>query len=326
MDTPELPINNAAPWLAPVSGYTDLPFRILCRKYGCRVACTEMVSAKGVLYGHTGTMDLLRTDPADSPLVVQLFGADPWIIAQAALNLQGHGFTYFDLNCGCSIKKVTKSGAGAALLRTPDRLMHIAEHLIEVAGKGNAGFKLRLGWDRYTPNYLETALELEKLGAGWITLHPRFAKQKFTGTATWSAIKELKRHLRIPVIASGDIFSVQDAAHCLNETKADTVMFARGALQDPLIFIRFQKIISSYPKEKIDFPSLTTLLEELVSLYKIWDSPNKRGLLRMRRLGPKIIRNIADASFFRKRACLCRTWEEMSALISEIESRNWCGQ
>ncbi|MDR2488488.1 MAG: tRNA-dihydrouridine synthase family protein [Desulfovibrio sp.] len=252
MMMPFLPISPETPWLAPLAGFSDLPFRLLCREQGAAVACTEMISAKGVVYGvrnnkkardgHSGsTDDLLATCPEDSPLVVQLFGAEPEFLTEATELLCGRGFCWFDLNMGCPVPKVTKTGAGAALLREPARAVAAAAAVFRSAGPGRAGCKLRLGWDAVSPVYIDLAKALEDAGAAWITLHPRYARQGFSGEADTEAWEKLVRAVSIPVLASGDLFRAKDALRCLS-TGVSGVMFARGAMTNPAIFRRYHSL------------------------------------------------------------------------------------
>ena len=137
MPTYPLPFAPEAPWLAPLAGFSDLPFRLLCRELGAACAVTEMVSAKGLFYDSKNTKSLLATVPADAPLVVQLFGADPDLLARAVDELSRAGYVFFDLNCGCSVKKVVKTGAGAALLGTPERLVACARAMVRPQTHGS---------------------------------------------------------------------------------------------------------------------------------------------------------------------------------------------
>jgi len=164
--TPFLPLGPEFPWLAPLAGFSDLPFRLLCREAGAAVACTEMVSAKGLIYGLKskekggGTEDLLVTVQEDNPLVVQLFGEDPDFLSAAVSLLRERGHAFFDLNMGCSVPKVCRTGAGAALLRDPAHALKAATAMIQAAGEGRAGCKIRLGWDAHSSVYLD-------LPGGW---------------------------------------------------------------------------------------------------------------------------------------------------------------
>lgn len=233
---PALTFDAARPWLAPLAGYTDLPFRMLCREYGASVCCTEMVSAKGLMYKSPGTQDLLRTVPEDTSLVVQLFGSEAPFVVQAMEQLQGQGFRYFDLNMGCSVPKVTRTGSGAAMLKDVDNALRLARAMVRAGGEGRVGFKFRLGWDAQSAVWEDLGPALQDCGAAWLTLHPRYARQGFGGTAHWPALAGLCRRVTIPVIGSGDIFTACDGVRCIEETGVNTVMYARGAMQDPAVF------------------------------------------------------------------------------------------
>lgn len=204
------------------------PFRLLCREYGAAVCVTEMVSAKGLVYESPGTNELLMTLPEDQPLVVQLFGAEAFFLGRAVELLRQSGFGWFDLNMGCSVSKVLRQSAGAAMLGDTENVLVVARAMIEAAGSGRVGFKLRLGLDDARPVLPDLALRLEDAGAGWLTLHPRTARQGFGGAAQWEAIAMLAQRLTIPLLASGDLFSAEDGVNCLKSTGASGVMYARG--------------------------------------------------------------------------------------------------
>jgi tRNA-dihydrouridine synthase B len=312
------PIELATPWLAPLAGFSDLPFRLLCREFGCRVACTEMVSAKGLLYSSQGTVEILRTCPQDNPLVVQLYGSEPDTIARAAEKLIKQGFKYFDLNCGCSVKKVVKTGSGAALLKSPDLLINIVKEMVKLADPGCVGVKLRLGWSVKEAVYLGLSQKLEETGVGWITLHPRFAKQGFSGQADWLALKKLKAHLKIPVIGSGDLFTAYDALNCLELTGINGIMFARGAMYDPSIFLRYTCLIKKRKAPPKDGPFLAAMILKMASLYQEIDS-SRRALLKMRTLVPKIIRDLPGAKFLRNELTKCSSWSHLEEILSRVQ-------
>ncbi|MBQ7618093.1 MAG: tRNA-dihydrouridine synthase family protein, partial [Desulfovibrio sp.] len=141
----ELPFSANTPWLAPLAGYSDLPFRLLCREHGAACCTTEMVSAKGLIYQSKGTYRLLQSVPEDQPLIVQLFGSEPADLEQATALLTCAGYKYFDLNLGCSVPKVMRQSAGAGLLQNPAKVLDCARAMLNVAGQGRVGFKLRLG-------------------------------------------------------------------------------------------------------------------------------------------------------------------------------------
>ena len=312
------PIIPTRPWLAPLAGFSDLPFRLLCRELGARVTCTEMVSAKGLVYNSKGTAELLATTREDSPLIVQIFGSEPEYIGKAMDILLDQGVRYFDLNSGCPVKKVTKTGSGAALLKTPELLTDLVALMARKAGPKNVGVKIRLGWQASEPVFRTLAPDLEKAGAAWITLHPRFAKQGFSGTADWNGLKELKSLVSLPVIASGDLIHAEDAVRCIRETGADAVMFARGALNDPAIFERFNDLMQGRIPGTKDAAQLLAMIKRLMELSCIHGNEAK-ALLRMRTLAPRFVRDLPGSRSLRNNLTQCRTWEDFSMAIAGIE-------
>lgn len=311
------PISPLQPWLAPLAGYSNLPFRLLCRAHGCAVAVTEMISAKGLLLGSSNTAALLATCPEDQPLGVQLFGAEPEVLSTATAQLRAQGFVWFDLNAGCAVPKVTRTGAGAALLRDPGRLTAVAEAMVAAAGQGAVGVKLRLGWSENHHTYLEIARRLETVGVGWLTLHPRTASQGFSGTARWEHLYALKHSVGLPVLASGDLFVAEDGVRCLEMTGVDAVMFARGAMGDPSIFERFIALLCGTPSPPRDLGFIRKLIAHLGALHHQWGSP-RQGLLQLRTLAPRFFRGMPQARAIRTRLIHCFTWEEALACIADV--------
>ncbi len=313
-----LPIAPHSPWLAPLAGYSNLPFRLLCREYGCAVAVTEMVSAKGLVLGSPGTAGLLATCANDHPLVVQLFGAEPEILGQAVIRLKMQGVQWFDLNAGCPVPKVVKTGAGAALLRDLGRLAACAEAMVHAAGRGTVGVKLRLGWSEEALVYATASAHLESLGVGWITLHPRTATQGFSGQARWEHLTQLKQATALPVLASGDLFTAEDGLRCLETTGVDGVMFARGAMAGPDIFARYLALFHGTPAPPRDVAAIHTMVARLAELHTRWGSP-RQGLLQLRTLAPRFFRGLDHARAIRAQLMTCRSWEEALMHIAHLE-------
>ena len=352
----ELPLRPDAPWLAPLAGWSDLPFRLLCREMGATVCCTEMVSAKGLVYGGRNTEELLAvTAPegdrledgsvvCDSPLVVQIFGAETEFMEQAVQILRHRGFSWFDVNMGCSVPKVTKTGAGAAMLRDVPNALRVAEAVIRAAGPGRVGFKLRLGWDREHEVYRELARTLADMGAGWVTLHPRHAVQGFSGVPRMSAVAELAEDLSVPVVASGDLFTAEDGIRVIRETGAATVMYARGALRNPAIFSRHLELLGrgalegAVPLPQLVHPSddgeqgrgvqqafdvldaVPVNREELASIIRRHAVLARRyaphlALLKMRTFVPRYVKNLEGARALRQEIVSCTGWDELDAIL-----------
>jgi nifR3 family TIM-barrel protein len=217
--------------LAPMAGITDLPYRLIMKRFGAALVFTEMISANGLFFNGQGTRDLLLSAPEERPLGVQLFGDDPGLLAAAASQVTPFA-DLIDLNCGCPVRKVVGSGAGSALLRDPAKVAAIVA-AVRRATPLPLTIKIRSGWDANQRNYLEIARLAEAEGVDAITLHPRTKTQLFSGRANWQDIAELKHAAGVPVIASGDLFTADDAVAVMQQTGCDAVMIARGGYGNP---------------------------------------------------------------------------------------------
>jgi nifR3 family TIM-barrel protein len=218
--------------LAPLAGITDGVFRIICRRNGAALCITEMVSADGLVRKNRKTIAMIETAPEDRPIGVQLFGSEPAVLADAAKIVEDAGADVIDLNVGCPVKKVVKRGAGAALLDDLPRLRRMISGMV-AAVKIPVTVKIRSGIHADKPVAVEVGKMGEAEGAAAIGFHPRSLSQGFTGQADWRLIEELVNAVSIPVIGSGDIFTVDDAIEMVTTTGCDAVMVARGVLGNP---------------------------------------------------------------------------------------------
>jgi tRNA-dihydrouridine synthase B len=228
--------------LAPMAGITNLPVRLIARDCGAALCFTEMVSSNGLVRDGRKSFELLQSSPDDRPLGIQIFGDDPLMLAESAQLVEGHG-DLVDINMGCPVRKVVNSGAGSALMREPQRVRKIISKVRRITSLPLT-IKIRIGWQRDEPSFLEIARIAEDEGCDAITLHPRCRAQMFGGNADWSKIEELKHAVSIPVIGSGDLFSAPDIAAMLARTGCDGVMIARGSLGYPWIFREAMDILS----------------------------------------------------------------------------------
>lgn len=312
-----LPLNAESPWLAPLAGWSDLPFRLLCREHGAAVCCTEMVSAKGLVHNSPGTRELLRSTPEDAPLAVQLFGNEPDVMERAMEPLLDAGFVWFDLNMGCSVPKVTRTGCGAAMLKDLPGALNVARAMLRMAGERRVGFKLRLGWDEGSPVWEELALRLEDCGAGWIALHPRTARQGFGGKAHWPALARLAERLRIPVLASGDLMTAADGTRCLRQCGVSGVMYARGAMQNPAIFKDHHALLHGAPPAAPDARALLALIRRHAFLARE-HSVERAALLKMRTFVPRYAHHLPGVRMLRQALAGCRDWAALDALLEDF--------
>lgn len=222
--------------MAPLAGITDLAFRTIVRSYGCGLCYTEMVSADGLARGHRKTFGYLRSDPGDRPLIAQIFGSDPDVLAAAARVIEEGGLAdAVDINMGCPVKPVIRRGAGAALMKDPERVRLIVRQARK-AVRIPLTVKIRAGWSPKEKNALEIARIAEQEGADAIAVHPRTASQGFSGRSDWSVIAEVKAALKIPVIGNGDVETPDDVGAMIDSTGCDAVMIGRSALGNPWIF------------------------------------------------------------------------------------------
>jgi tRNA-dihydrouridine synthase B len=232
--------------LAPLAGITNLPFRLMARELGCGLCFTEMISANGLVRESAKTSDYLRSSSEDRPLGVQLFGANPDVMAEAATLVVSHHPDIIDINMGCPVKKVVKTGAGAMLMKDPVLAGHIIAAVVK-AVKIPVTVKIRSGWSRSSLNAAELSKIAEDSGAAAIIVHGRTADQGFSGHADWGMIAQVKSAVKIPVIGNGDIREPADAMMMLDQTGCDAVMVGRGALGNPWIFRGINQLAKSLP-------------------------------------------------------------------------------
>lgn len=238
--------------LAPLAGITDAPLRKLARSFGCALVYSEMVSAHGLAHRAAKTEAMLRTADGEKPLAVQIFGSDPSVMGRAAAIVQASGADIIDINFGCAVRKILKSGAGAALMRDTARAADIISAVRE-AVTIPLTIKMRSGWTADGSDAFRLADIAQARGVDAVTLHPRTAGQGFGGRADWSLIAALKQRTGLPVIGNGDIVCPADARRMLVQTGCDAVMVGRAAIGAPWIF---QQIDACLKGEAVIEPAL----------------------------------------------------------------------
>ncbi len=241
-----------------MAGYTDCPFRQICKEYGADVSVSEMVSADGIVHKQKQTLDYLKFTDSERPFGIQLFGSNPLIMAKAAETALMYNPDFIDINMGCPVKKVIKRGAGGALMADlPNAVKIVREVRNALPEEYILSVKFRSGTDITHISYLEFGLAMQEAGANLVILHPRTVKQVFSGMSNWEHIAKLRNILSIPVIGNGDIKNAEDAIEMFKVTDCQSVMLGRGALGQPWIFrqigaaLRGESYTDPTPEERL---------------------------------------------------------------------------
>ena len=284
-------------FLAPMAGITDLPFRLMCKKYGAGLVYTEMVSSKALFYGDEKTKKLLLSEKKEKPLAVQIFGSDVKAIKYSVRYLNDFA-DIIDINMGCPAPKVVKNGDGSKLLLNLDLVKEIVEGAVSEA-KVPITVKMRIGWDSEHIVALEAAKIIEDAGASAIAVHGRTRSQFYSGTADWNIIKQIKDNAKIPIIGNGDIRTPQDAKRMLEQTNVDAIMIGRATLGNPWIFrevlqyLKTGELISGpTPEERLD-----TIKEHIRNEIEI--KGEDIAIKEMRKHIAGYTKNLKDASMLR---------------------------
>jgi tRNA-dihydrouridine synthase B len=263
--------------LAPMAEVSDRPFRLMCRKYGAGLTFTEMVSARGIVNNSFNTTRKVVFPQSEQPIGIQLLGNSPFYIGEAIQRLKKLKPAVFDLNAGCPVKKVTKNGFGVSILDNPSQLKEIVASMKSMAGNIPVSVKMRLGFRKIS--IIENAKICQEEGADFITLHPKTGNDTSEDLPNKEWINKVKSVVSIPVLANGFVFSAEDAVNLLNETNADGVMVARGALGNPYIFDRYNYYIQH--KNFPELPGINQIYNDVIEhidLIKIEYGENLVGL------------------------------------------------
>lgn len=230
---------NGNLFLAPVAGYSDVAFRSVCIENGAAFTYTEMVSAEALVRNNLKTETLMKRANNEKSYAVQIFGGEPEIMANAAkIVIEKTHCEVIDINCGCPVPKIVKSGAGSVLTREPEKLFKIVKAVVDVCGTIPVTVKIRSGWEQKLITWKDASQAAMDAGVSAITIHPRTRAQGYEGFSDWKIIQQLVEFVdkKIPVFGSGDLFKPEDAKRMLEETGVDGIMFARGAMGNPFIF------------------------------------------------------------------------------------------
>ncbi|MBS3759550.1 MAG: tRNA dihydrouridine synthase DusB [Desulfobacterales bacterium] len=305
--------------LAPMAGITHMPFRILAREAGCGLVCSEMISSNGLYYGSEETRAMLVMADAERPVAVQLFGRHPEIMAEAAAMVEGMGADIVDVNFGCAVKKVIRTGAGAALMKDPDRAQRILAAMRK-ATRRPLTIKMRSGWEASGKQALELSRIAEGCGVDAVSIHARTAAQGFKGSADWGLIERIKAAVSIPVIGNGDIKRPSDALKMLESTHCDGVMIGRAAIGNPGFFSQALAAINHEPIPRVDpmerFDLMYRYTDQMIALF----GEKKACRMLRSRLG-WFSRGLAASSVFRRAATRIDSRQTAEALIDAYRDR-----
>jgi tRNA-dihydrouridine synthase B len=297
-----------------MAGVTNLPFRLMERGMGADLVFSEMVSAMGLSLNVGRTIELLSTHQNERPLAVQIFGSKPDVMAKAASMVVEQGADILDINMGCPVKKVAKTGAGAALMRDPKLVQEIVS-AVRLKCSIPLTVKIRSGWSPNEPAAVEIARILEGCGVDAITVHPRFASQGYSGKADWSLIKRVKECVKIPVIGNGDINSPADALRMESETGCDGLMIGRAAVRNPWIFRQILQLEKGLPVHDPDLSERRSLIMEHYNFLS--DAMEEhRAAFRMRGLLLSYTKGLPGSGRFRERFTRIK---DLNSLISSMD-------
>lgn len=299
--------------LAPMAGYSDVPYRALCRAYGSAMHYTEFVPVEALLGRRVHERFRRRLDkkPDESPMVFQIFGNDAQKLLEAALRIQEWGPDIIDINMGCATRKVSGRGAGVGMMPQPsliEETFHLLSTHLEVSITG----KIRLGWDATQENYLEIAKILEENGAQLIAMHGRTKVQKYGGEANWDAIAQLKQSVSVPVVGNGDVALPEDIDRMKMHTGCDAVMIGRAAIGNPWIFAR---------QNRVDLPfsevarAIRIHVQEMVDYYGEF-----AGLMQFRKHLKRYVEDVPAIDEYLTQMMVTNSQVEFERLLDEMET------
>ena len=306
--------------LAPMAGYTDFPFRVLCKRMGAGLVYSEFVSADGIIRENTRTIEMIRFSDEERPIGIQIFGSDPDTMSQAASFIdRKFSPDIIDINYGCPVPKVTKKGGGSAALKDLCLMDEITHAVIDAVPNIPVTVKMRAGWDNDNIIIPDVGNRLEDIGVKAITLHPRTTKQRYKGKANWELIKLLKQNVSIPVIGNGDIYCIANIKEMFDYTECDAVMIARAAQGNPWIFREAKKFFNN--KSYSDSPQLIEISKTCNEHFNLLINSRSQsiGMNLMRKHFSNYLKGFPGAAKFRQKLVTARNFEIMKNELKFFE-------
>lgn len=307
--------------LAPLAGYTNVAYRTFMKKFGCDLVVSEMISDFALYYHNEETFKMLKTTEEEKPVAIQIFGGSEDSIIKGVEILQSTAkYDYLDINLGCPVNKVIKNNAGSSWLQPyrKDELFNMVSHVVKISKKP-VTCKIRLGWNEESINVVETCMLLEKAGVSLITIHGRTRSQLYSGKANYQLIKEAKQSVSIPVIANGDIDSLDKAIEVLDYTGCEGIALGRGALGNPYLI----KQIKTYFEEGIRLPNptLKMQLEFLIEHFEaLVDLKGEYSSIReIRGIASWYLKGFKNIKDYKVKFSLINSREEFYSIINEIK-------
>lgn len=303
--------------LAPMAGVTDLAFRTICKEYGADLVVSEMISSRGLHYKDKKTAALLKTNQTEAPLIVQLFGNNPVIMAESAKTLESMGVSYLDINMGCPAPKIVKNGDGCALMQNEILAGKIAETVVQAVSVP-VSVKFRAGWDTDSQNAVSFAKVMECSGVSAIAIHGRTKEQFYSGTANLEIIKRVKEAVSIPVIGNGDITDGASAKNMLDKTSCDSIMVGRGALGNPFIFQCIKKTLAGETYSEPTLFERQRAMQRHIELMRE-TKPERVGVPEMRKHFAWYVKGLPHSAKLKVQAFSAKSYEELFDLVNEMK-------
>ena len=315
---------NSKVVLGPMAGITFRSYREFMSRFGFGVCITEMVSDMGLIYGNEETSTYIDFQKGDYLTGVQLFGHEPENIKKAAeIALKKNNWiNFFDINMGCPVPKVTNTGAGSALMKNPKLCGDIVRAIKEVTDRPVTA-KIRLGWDNNSINYLEVIKELEEAGVDMIAIHSRTRKELYAGEPHHELLKGLREKMKVPLVISGNIYSLDDAIRAMEITGADAVMVARGGIGNPYLLKQINEYFTN--GNRLENPSLKEQLKWCKELGEmiVEEKGEFTGMRVYRAIAPKFVQGIPNAKKYKVRLCTeLTTLDSLNQILKDIAKEN----